>query len=1434
MTNQPRGTTLLFSLLLTLPTGAWALSTEAAPPADVRPPRALDSLPRVAAALVPYDAGAAADALSVYAPRADPSLPTEPAASGASSFPVPGAGETRWINDSTITSDGLVLVTGATLILRDSTLIMQLPPGRDARVTVYSGARLVLERSTIKPADASVAWTLNVRGSLDATDCRIEGATGWLAPIADGDAARAQRCVLPGAPGRGLELRGDAARIERSLVYNHSRAQALTLVDGAVALDNTIINNDIGILLKGDAPVARGNVLRFNRVGVWWSDAPGAVVQGNDLLDNYQDGLYGSSANGATLDASGNHWGGAPNLAGDSWGGAGVSVASYSATRLAPLDRSAEAPFKWYALRDEAWPAGKVVDGPIMARAGTVTIDVPTLDLRGFRLGSHAGATLNVDGAELRNVSIIVARGDDLYEGMTIRGDGTGGFTMPGVASASRGVALLVAASSPTITGSRFETPSTAIVQTPRSAVPPDGLVTLHVHDTVFEGVANPIVANTATLDLDGVTARRARVAVSCVLCASSVVQDTLIETSTLGLLDVLGQGLTVSGSSTYASRAAVLLYGTSTPTITSSEMRWNAFGVVAIGAQVTLASTNLYDDPLFGAYAAPAVIDGVVVPGRVRVDPTTFVGDDVRGDVSFVPPRKTSAAANPGRDTAIVPVIVTAPTTIRGTYAAPGPIVVRSGGSLTIERATVDLRDHLVAGMTGGTVTLRDARIENGMAVILHGGAPTAQNVTIESQREMGLALVDDEARVRDLVTRGAPVGLQLWSSRALVERSLFDAGAAIGVVVTNDSATPSGGPTLRESIFLDGSPALQGQGNPSATITASSFRSTFAVDAGERFLEGLVGATTGDARLDMRGVWWNATTGPSMSGGPGGGAWVQWASGGPRTVTTDPHRTKPWRASFSVPGTTTLVGQPFRFTDTSFDHDDAILSWSWSFGDGATSSERSPTHAYSAVGSRIARLTVVDAYGWSSSAEIALSVKAAPVAVLAAPAAATALDAVALDGAGSTDADGRVVAWRFRASDGWDSGYRAASNATHAFARSGTYTLNLTVKDDEGRESAPASATIVVANRAPVASFDAPPTATRIDPVALVSTSADADGALATLAWSLGDGATASGARVTHRYAALGARDVTLTATDDEGATATATRTITVVNVAPTAGIAPTPLYVKPGQEVRFEALVADPDGATPAVAWDLGDGATSSARNVTHAYAAEGDVLVTLAATDADGGVAQATREVRVRSNLPPTPLFSWSPAAPTTSSDVAFTDASVDDEDDVVAWAWDFGDGATSTERHPRHRFLDAGGHTVTLTATDARGASATATRTLVVGDVLNVRATPLDAPRMQGPVRLLVELTWDNGSAAPGRYQLAVYYDLPVGASTETAQWSAASGWTDAQGRAVVVVPGHGGMQAPGAYVVKARATAYGYAGASKLAEERSTYFVGIG
>jgi len=73
------------------------------------------------------------------------------------------------------------------------------------------------------------------------------------------------------------------------------------------------------------------------------------------------------------------------------------------------------------------------------------------------------------------------------------------------------------------------------------------------------------------------------------------------------------------------------------------------------------------------------------------------------------------------------------------------------------------------------------------------------------------------------------------------------------------------------------------------------------------------------------------------------------------------------------------------------------------------------------------------------------------------------------------------------------------------------------------------------------------------------------------------------------------------------------------------------------------------------------------------------------------------------------------FTSSPATPSPGQTVVFTDTSTGNP---TSWAWDFGDGSSSTEQNPSHDYATTGAKTVTLTVANATDDDST-TRTITV-------------------------------------------------------------------------------------------------------------------
>jgi len=108
------------------------------------------------------------------------------------------------------------------------------------------------------------------------------------------------------------------------------------------------------------------------------------------------------------------------------------------------------------------------------------------------------------------------------------------------------------------------------------------------------------------------------------------------------------------------------------------------------------------------------------------------------------------------------------------------------------------------------------------------------------------------------------------------------------------------------------------------------------------------------------------------------------------------------------------------------------------------------------------------------------------------------------------------------------------------------------------------------------------------------------------------------------------------------------------------------------------------------------------------------------------DAADNPINGTPKARNSATNPPTANFTYSPEQPTTWDTVQFTDQSSDSDGTVVAWVWNFGDGGSSNEQNPTHRYRLPGTYPVTLEVTDNDRLNGTTVREVEValglGDV----------------------------------------------------------------------------------------------------------------
>ena len=349
------------------------------------------------------------------------------------------------------------------------------------------------------------------------------------------------------------------------------------------------------------------------------------------------------------------------------------------------------------------------------------------------------------------------------------------------------------------------------------------------------------------------------------------------------------------------------------------------------------------------------------------------------------------------------------------------------------------------------------------------------------------------------------------------------------------------------------------------------------------------------------------------------------------------------------------TLVNVSFNGAASS-DPDGSIATYSWNFGDGASGAGETTAHTYASSGSYTVTLTVTDNKGATATDTATATItNRPPTANAGADQSATTGAAVSFNGSGSTDLDGTIATYSWNFGDGTSG---TGATTSHAYAAAGTYTATLTVTDNKGATASDTAVETVstggTGNQAPIAA--AGPDVTMQTKLVMSFNglgSHDPDGTIAGYSWNFGDGATATGVSPSHGFAAAGVYTVTLTVTDNQGATGSDTAIMTITNRPPSAN-AGVDQTVTVGVAAGFNGSASnDLDGTISSYAWTFGDGSTGSGATPTHVYGSMGTFTATLTITDNNGGTATDSVIITVvAANLP-----TWAKDWGTTGSDAA---------------------------------------------------------------------------------------------------------------------------------------------------------------------------------
>ena len=373
---------------------------------------------------------------------------------------------------------------------------------------------------------------------------------------------------------------------------------------------------------------------------------------------------------------------------------------------------------------------------------------------------------------------------------------------------------------------------------------------------------------------------------------------------------------------------------------------------------------------------------------------------------------------------------------------------------------------------------------------------------------------------------------------------------------------------------------------------------------------------------------------------------------------------------------------------------------------------------------------------------------------------------DNVDFDAAASADPDGTIASYAWDFDDG-NTG--TGQTPSHSYALAGAYNVALTVTDNLGGTGSITKS--VAVNVGPTASFEAYPSG--LDVVVDASGSSDSDGTIATYAWAWDDGSpVSSGVNVSHSYAAAGTYNITLTVTDNSGATDSAYRLVTAK--APPVAVLAIRAGLLPNELIANASGSSDPDGVVVSFNVDWGDGNVTSGvpfvNETSHIYFLDGNYTITLTVYDNDG-FSDSTSTVRCVGLLcgsQPVAVLDYAPQPAVAMEPVTFDGSGSYDLNPartIVQYDFEFGDGtnATTNETTPWavHFYAVYGTYRVNLTVWNDLGQSNTTSMDVTVLSrplasftysvaVLDVSVDGSASSDLDGSI---VNYTWDWGDGA---------------------------------------------------------------------------------
>lgn len=293
----------------------------------------------------------------------------------------------------------------------------------------------------------------------------------------------------------------------------------------------------------------------------------------------------------------------------------------------------------------------------------------------------------------------------------------------------------------------------------------------------------------------------------------------------------------------------------------------------------------------------------------------------------------------------------------------------------------------------------------------------------------------------------------------------------------------------------------------------------------------------------------------------------------------------------------------------------------------------------ANATVGSR--NVTVTTPAGSSTPFQIQVGENRFPVASFSVNPPSGSLDTTfTFDASGSSDPDGSISAYDWDFDDGHSATGRIV---THQFTAQGSFRVVLRVRDNQNAIDRHTHDLRIdpQSNQAPEARFilspkeGDPSTTFRFDG----TPSRDPDGNIDMYSWDFGDGASARGRIVQHKYIEANIYTARLTVKDDDGIASSDEKSVDVRGggggTAPVAQFTVTPTSGNLNTVFALDASASvDPDGTIVTYEWTMGDGSTRQGQTTQHKYVSRGTYSIKLTVTDNSGEKNSLIRDVTVQ--------------------------------------------------------------------------------------------------------------------------------------------------------------------------------------------------------